>query len=158
MQLNHNFILILPQYNIRRIYINVSQSVRIHVQWGFSLKLHCGYKYTRSCMIYRIWGSETIITAGELSWLISFARAWHSCKEGKQAKKFKMKIYMSSSEIKPATLCFPSGHLACLAIGTIVYMRLKLFQNPVINNAWQYIHIWLWFCVFMQSLNVNSNK
>ena len=26
------------------------------------------------------------------------------------------------------------------------------------NNTWQYINIWLWFCVSMQSLNVNSNK
>ena len=65
---------------------------------------------------------------------------------------------MSFPGIEPATYGFPAGHLDRLAIGTAVYRRLKLFQNPVMTNIWQYINIWLWFSVFMQRLNVNSNK
>ena len=67
---------------------------------------------------------------------------------------------MLSPGIEPATFGFPAGHIDHLAIGTAVYRRLKLFQNPVMTNTWQYINIWLcfFFFVFMQRLNVTSNK
>ena len=29
------------------------------------LKLYCGYKYTRHCMINRVWGLKTTKTTGE---------------------------------------------------------------------------------------------
>ena len=63
---------------------------------------------------------------------------------------------MSPPEIEPETLDSPAGHLVRLDTGTVNYLRLKLFQNPFMNGTWQYIYIWLRFCVFMQSLSVNS--
>ena len=54
-------------------------------------------------------------------------------------------------------LNFPVWHQDRFVIGAVVKLCLKLFQNPVMNNTWKYIYIWLWFCIFMlHSLNVNS--
>ena len=66
------------------------------------LKLYCSYKYTRSCMINRIWGIKTTMTTCEWSCLISFAWAPLSCSEQTWSKKFKMKIYVSSGIRTPA--------------------------------------------------------
>ena len=65
---------------------------------------------------------------------------------------------MSPPGIKAAALDFPAEHLIRLAIGKVKYLSFTLLQNYVMNNTWQYIFILVWFCVFMQSLNVNSNK
>ena len=75
------------------------------------------------------------MTTDEWLCLISFARAPPTCKEGKQAKKFKMKILFSAG-IEPATLCFLDGHLDRLAIETVDNMFLKLLQySEVTGNA-----------------------
>ena len=68
------------------------------------------------------------------------------------------RLWKSPPGIEPATLSFLAGQLDRLAIGTVVYLRLKLFQNLVMNNTWQHIYILLWFCELMQSLHVNCNK
>ena len=49
---------------------------------------------------------------------------------------------MSPPEIEPATLGFPAGHLDHLAIGIVVQVSLKLFQNPIMithENLFIYI-------------------
>ena len=40
---------------------------------------------------------------------------------------------MSQPGIEPATLGFHAGHLDRFAIGTVVYLRVKLFQNHALN-------------------------
>ena len=42
---------------------------------------------------------------------------------------------MSLPGIEQATLDILGGHLDRLAIGTVGYMCLKLFKNPVMNNT-----------------------
>ena len=41
---------------------------------------------------------------------------------------------MSPPGLEPANLDIPVGNHDRLAIGTVFYLYLKLFQNPVINN------------------------
>ena len=48
------------------------------------------------------------------------------------SEKSKMKICLRRD---PATLDFPTGHLNRLAIGAVVHLCLKLFQNPVMNST-----------------------
>ena len=93
-------------------------------------------------------GSETTITTGEWSCLILFARAPPSCKEGTRVKRKIQNENVSFGYQTSDSWLFSQKHRlighqdSCLA-------ALKLFQNPVMNNTWQYI--WLLFCVFMLS-------
>ena len=70
-------------------------------------------------------GSKTTITRCGLFCLITFAWAPPNSKEGNTRKI--QNENMSSPEIEPVTLGFSAGHLARLAIGTVVKLRLKLF-------------------------------
>ena len=77
-------------------------------------------------------------------------------KEGKQAKILNEKYIVSAGNRRDPWLSSRTPRLfdhqdSCLP-------EFILFQNPVMKNTWQCIYLWLWFGVFMQSLNVISNK
>ena len=75
---------------------------------------------------------EGIITTGEWSCLISFARASLSCKKRKTSEKFKMNIYnMPPLGIEPATLGFPTGRFRPLGHRDRCFAAFKNSYNNV---------------------------
>ena len=68
----------------------------------------------------------------------------------KQTKISKWK-YMSPPGIEPTTL-LSNRNLIRVTIGTNKYLCLKLFQNSIMKNKWQYINIWLWIIVIQEVL------
>ena len=70
--------------------------IALYVKLFYTLKLYCGYKNTRPCMINRIWVLKTTMTTCELFCLMPFAWLRWAVRNGGGSEKFKMKIFVSS--------------------------------------------------------------
>ena len=111
---------------------------------NLALKLYCGYKYNRPCMINLIWGLKQ-------QWLQVNGHGWFHLQGLRSAVRNGNKRTIQNENMYPLGIDFLAGHQDRFAVWTVVKLRLKLYPNHVMNNTWQCdIYNWLWFCEFMQ--------
>ena len=122
---------------------------------SFYLKLYFRYEYAKLCMINRIWGLKQLkLQVNGHAWFHLQRLRW-PVGNGEEAKKFKMKIYVSSgirthtaSPRQESQRLRPLGHECLMVVSCLMSYRIMgyNFLKPV---TWQHVSTWLWLRVYL---------
>ena len=124
-----------------------------------TLKLYCGYKYTRPCMMNRIWGLKQLWQQvnGHASFNLHGQRWDDQNGEGARNSKWK---YMFPAGFQPKPLHSTTGISALLTarprrLDDDLWFNDLQDSRTQINKTipWQHVSNWIWLHVYMNWLS-----